>query len=473
MAAERKFEEAPKTAGSRRPRGTGRIFQKHGNWYGQWQGLTRKLGRVRPPGSREGLTRGMAEARLRDRISETANAPPRVTERTSIGEAGRRRIKELARKGRKVDTTLANYESEIRIHFEPHFGETPISQLGPDDIERFLDACFNAGLAAKTVRNLYTHLSGIFEFAVRKRWTHTNPCKEVEKPASASEEASELRFLDQGELEALLAAAGQGPCRHSPATLERGARARSLRAQNKTWKEVGAELGVTAATAMYLSRATPEAVLEDELARVDRALYLVAAMTGLRQGELLGLRWRDVDWSAHKIRVVHPYVRRRNAPAYAEMFPEESQRKRSPKSAHSSRAVPMADRVGGELDRHYKASSFQADDDLVFARPATGSVLDRHEVSRRFKVALRSAGVREVRFHDLRHTFGTRMAAAGVPMRTLQEWMGHADIKTTLIYAHYAPSPNEASMVNAGFSVAGSTTDDSTDDKLSKSARDS
>jgi integrase len=236
---------------------------------------------------------------------------------------------------------------------------------------------------------------------------------------------------------------------------------------------VGAELGVTAATALYLSRATPDVLVEHELARVDRVLYLVAAMTGLRQGELLGLRWRDVDWPAQKIRVVHPYVRRRNAPAYAEMFPDESRRKRSPKSAHSSRAVPMADRVAGELDRHYKASAFQADDDLVFAHPATGSALDRHEVSRRFKVALKRAGVRAVRFHDLRHTFGTRMAAAGVPIRTLQEWMGHAEIKTTLIYAHYAPSPNEASMVNAAFSVAGSTTDDETDDKLSKSARDS
>src|SRR5436305_5407483 len=189
------------TGSNRRPRGTGRIFQKHGNWYGQWQGLTRKLGAVRPPGSREGLTRGMAEARLRDRISETANAPPRVAERTTVGEAGRRRITELARKGRKVDTTLANYESEIRVHFEPHFGETPISQLDSDDIERFLDSCFNAGLAAKTVRNLYTHLSGIFELAVRKRWAHTNPCKVVDKPASASEDAAALRFLDQGERE--------------------------------------------------------------------------------------------------------------------------------------------------------------------------------------------------------------------------------------------------------------------------------
>jgi integrase len=115
------------------------------------------------------------------------------------------------------------------------------------------------------------------------------------------------------------------------------------------------------------------------------------------------------------------------------MFLEESRRKRSPKSPHSSRAVPMADRVGGELNRQYKASAFRADDDLVFAHPATGSALDRHEVSRRFKAALKHAGVRKVRFHDLRHTSGARMAAAGVPMRTLKEWMGHAEIKTTLI----------------------------------------
>ena len=55
------------------------------------------------------------------------------------------------------------------------------------------------------------------------------------------------------------------------------------------------------------------------------------------------------------------------------------------------------------------------------------------------------------RFHDLSHTFGTRMAAAGVPMRTLQEWMGHRDLATTQIYADYAPSAQEAEMVRRGF----------------------
>jgi integrase len=63
--------------------------------------------------------------------------------------------------------------------------------------------------------------------------------------------------------------------------------------------------------------------------------------------------------------------------------------------------------------------------------------------------------VRDVRFHDLRHTFGTRMAGAGVPLRTLQVWMGHRDFKTTVIYADYQPSEQEAELVNRAFGRAG------------------
>jgi len=58
--------------------------------------------------------------------------------------------------------------------------------------------------------------------------------------------------------------------------------------------------------------------------------------------------------------------------------------------------------------------------------------------------AVARAGLRPIRFHDLRHTFGTQAAAAGVPLRTLQEWMGHRDYRTTLIYADYAPRTYEA-----------------------------
>jgi len=105
----------------------------------------------------------------------------------------------------------------------------------------------------------------------------------------------------------------------------------------------------------------------------------------------------------------------------------------------------------GDLDRWSKRTAYRADDDLVFAHPQTGHALDRSKVSKRFKKACKEAGVRPVRFHDLRHTFATRLAAKGTPMRTIQEFLGHADSKTTQIYSHYAPSEHEVKLVDAAF----------------------
>ena len=162
-----------------------------------WPLIKRSLGRVREPGSREGLTRTQAEARLRELMLETNSAPPPVTERMTISEVGDRRIKQLARSGRKPDTTLANYESEIRIHFTPHFGKRPVDEITADDVEDFIDGCLDAedrvdrglaDLSVKTVRNLYVHLNGIFEFAISKGWCHANPCRAVDKPASPEDD---------------------------------------------------------------------------------------------------------------------------------------------------------------------------------------------------------------------------------------------------------------------------------------------
>ena len=95
---------------------------------------------------------------------------------------------------------------------------------------------------------------------------------------------------------------------------------------------------------------------------------------------------------------------------------------------------------------------WQGEGDLVFAHPQTGGPLPKANVTRRMRAALKAAKLDTAhRFHDLSHTFGTRMAAAGVPMRTLQEWMGHRDLATTQIYADYAPSAQEAEMVRRGF----------------------
>jgi len=108
-------------------------------------------------------------------------------------------------------------------------------------------------------------------------------------------------------------------------------------------------------------------------------------MTGLRQGELLALRWRDVDWAAHKIRVVRPYVRGRF---------------RTPKSRNSSRAAPQADRVGRELELLFQASAYKPSMNLIFAHPHTVRPPERSQVSKRFTRELTRAGDREVRFHE-------------------------------------------------------------------------
>jgi len=165
----------------------------------------------------------------------------------------------------------------------------------------------------------------------------------------------------------------------------------------------------------FLSQDDSEAVLRDgpvgdHWAVVDRPLWLMAAMTGLRQGELLGLRWRGLDWLAQKIRVRRAFVR-------SEF--------KTPKSRRGVRGVPMADRLAGDLERLYQASPFKDDNDLVFAHPVTGRPLDRTKVRKRFQAACRGAGVRVVQFHDLRHTFDTRVAASGeVSMWTLQDGSG-------------------------------------------------
>lgn len=162
-------------------------------------------------------------------------------------------------------------------------------------------------------------------------------------------------------------------------------------------------------------------------------------MTGLRQGELLALRWGNVDWSAGRVRVIDNYV-------LGEYV--------APKSETSTRSVPLSDELGGELHRLWQRDGEPRESQLVFADPVAGGSLAKPQLLRRYRKALDAAGLdATLTFHELRHTFGTTMAAASVPMRTLQAWMGHAGIATTQRYAHYAPNPHEAEWVERAFGV--------------------
>ena len=83
----------------------------------------------------------------------------------------------------------------------------------------------------------------------------------------------------------------------------------------------------------------------------------------------------------------------------------------------------------------------------------TGSYLDGSGLRKRYKTALTAAGLRQLRFHDLRHTFGTRMIVKA-DIRRVQEWMGHADIQTTMRYLHYAPRAEDAALVAEAFELS-------------------
>ncbi|MGZ6725178.1 MAG: tyrosine-type recombinase/integrase, partial [Solirubrobacteraceae bacterium] len=122
----------------------------------------------------------------------------------------------------------------------------------------------------------------------------------------------------------------------------------------------------------------------------------------------------------------------------------------TPKSG-KVRAVPMAPDVANALARLAARGRFTAEDDFVFVG-AQGLPLDPDALSDRYRKALVTGGPRKLRFHDLRHTLGTRMIAKA-DIRRVQEWMGHADIQTTMRYVHYVPQHDNAAKLTEAFTA--------------------
>ena len=170
----------------------------------------------------------------------------------------------------------------------------------------------------------------------------------------------------------------------------------------------------------------------------DAALFLTAAFTGLRLGELLGLEWGDIDFPASAIRVRRSYNPQGRATA-------------APKSG-KVRSVPMVGEVASALARLGERERFTSDGDLVFAG-ATGSHESATMLRRRYKAALEAAGLRDLRFHDLRHTFGT-LAIQKASILQVKAWMGHADVQTTMRYLHHTSRAGEAALLEEAFATA-------------------
>lgn len=187
----------------------------------------------------------------------------------------------------------------------------------------------------------------------------------------------------------------------------------------------------------YLKPEEVRAVVGELEQEQDRAIILVMAMAGLRPGEAEALRWQDIDLDSAVIRVVESRTMRVTG---------------TPKSG-SGRSVPMPHEVAQALARVGLRKHLTEPRDLVFVGQNAGHV-DRDALRRRFEAAQTKAGIAPVReLRQLRNTFGTVMAAAGVPLRTIQEWMGHENISTTERYASFLPRHEDAAKVSAAFRV--------------------
>ena len=175
----------------------------------------------------------------------------------------------------------------------------------------------------------------------------------------------------------------------------------------------------------YLTQEEVTRLLEVANGRL-KAILAVACFSGLRQGEILALRWMDIDFESRIIKVVRTYD-----PDYG--FSE-------PKSKDSRRAVPMPSILLRILNDHHACVSERHPENLVFTNSKGNPINRSNLVRREFEIALIDAGIRRIRFHDLRHTYASLCIAAGMDPKALQRAMGHSSIQVTMdIYAHLFP----------------------------------
>lgn len=172
------------------------------------------------------------------------------------------------------------------------------------------------------------------------------------------------------------------------------------------------------------------------------AFFLTAVMTGMRRGELLALQWGDIDWHSSQISV------RRSL--YKGTFV-------SPKSQNGVRRILMSPVLQRNLELHWTRTS-RTESDLVFCTEQGKPLDPDNVVKREFQPALARAGIRQIRFHDLRHSFASILIANGENIKFVQNQLGHASATTTLDrYGHLLPGTQKESAERLDKTVFGNS----------------
>jgi integrase len=361
----------------KRGNGEGSIHRrKGGGWCAQYTVYTAN-GRKRK--TLYGKTRQEVAAKLTTGLSDREDGVIFDAENLTIGEYLDRWLKDSVERN-VGPRTLSNYQLQVRQHLRPALGQVKLKALSPAHIQGLYRSKLDAGLAPSSVRYIHAVLHRALKQALRWGLVPRNASESVDLPR-----------LGKEEVEVLLP---------------------------------------------YEVRAFLDAAREDRL----EALYVVAVTVGLRRGELLGLRWTDLELDGEpKLRVGRQLQRMRDGSGRRFVAPKGGKGRTIRLPARTVEAL-KAHRAR-QAQARLKAGSLYQDGGLVFASEI-GTPLEPSNIDRRsFKPLLEKAGLPDIRFHDLRHTCATVLLSQGVNPKFVQELLGHADIKLTLgTYSHFLPS---------------------------------
>lgn len=293
---------------------------------------------------------------------------------TSFAERWLKQQEARERAGTLRPKTLRTYRDLLRLHVLPDLGWIPLAKVGPRTIEEQYARLLERGLSATTVRHVAMLLHKLFADAVRQETVAQNPCELAEPPARRHRE---MRVLDE--------------------------------------EQARLFLGEAKKSSRYY------------------VLYLAAVTTGMRQGELLGLRWQDVNLTLGTATVQRTFQRIGGQQVFGE-----------PKTAKSRRTIALAPALLDELRRLREQSS---DNGLVFCQP-NGKPLHAGNVTRRdLRRVLKRAKLPSVTCHSLRHLSASLMLRQGVHPKVVQEILGHSGIQVTMdLYSHVMPGLQERAV---------------------------
>jgi integrase len=279
-------------------------------------------------------------------------------------------------------TTFERYEQVVRLHIRPVLGKVKLKNLTSAHVRGLYRQKLDSGLSSRTVQYVHVTLHKALKQAIADGLIPRNVTEAVKPPQVRREEMQPL----------------------------------------------------TAEQVKVLFKAVKGDRLE--------ALYVLAVTAGLRQGELLGLKWDDIDLEVGTLQVRRTLTTAKGGPVLS-----------APKTKSSRRTVRLSqttlqalrshlERQLGEIDR---AGSLWSENGLIFASEA-GEPLDRRYITtHRFKPLLKRAKLPQIRFHDLRHTCATLLLSKNVNPKVVSEMLGHASIAITLdTYSHVLPNMQES-----------------------------